>query len=169
MDFNPELDYNAEIEVYRRSKKRLQQIDTSEYSDSEKAHINAMISNCEYAIQWLRTGHKPGPQRGVERLAGYQREKLVDPLIMQSYVQRGAMGSPTTITDGERQRIDDALATLSPRERECYVMAHGECFSQYEIAQILGIPRDTVKTYIERAQKKVSAQYYHQISLTLVV
>lgn len=168
IDFDPELDYNADIETYTKSKKMLQQIDVRGYSENEKAHVNAMIRDVEYVIQWLKLGHKPGPQRGVERLAGYQREKLVDPLVMQSYVQQAGAGSPTRITDGERQLIDDALQLLSPRERDCYVMAHGECFPHSEIAKLLGIDRGNVAHYIQRAQLKLSRHYF-QTSLHLVV
>ena len=168
MEFHPDLDYNADIETYKRTRKRLAETDTAGWSESKLAQLTAMIRDCDYIIQWLKTGHKPGPQRGVERLAGYQREKLVDPLIMQSYVQRGAIGSPTSITDGERQLIEDALSQLSPRERECYEMAHGYCISHSQIAEMLGIDRRNVGTLIQRAQLKLSKQYY-QIGLHLVV
>ena len=158
----------ADVVTYQASKKALQEIDTSSYSESERAHVNAMIRDCEYVIRWLQTGHNPSPQRGVERRAGHQREKLVDPLIMQSYVQRGAVGSPTTISDSDRQLLEDALSVLSPRERECYVLAHGQCFSHAEIANMLGIDRGNVAKFIQRAQTKLSRQYF-QTSLHLVV
>lgn len=132
----------------------------------DKKVISGMISDCEYAIEWLSTGRRPGNKRGIEHLAAYQREKLVDPLKMQAYVSNAKAGSPSNLSDWERFQIEDALSRLSKRERDCYVMAHGECISFEEIANMLGISRGSVQEYVERAQKKISEDL--QTSLFLI-
>ncbi|MEE4561577.1 sigma factor-like helix-turn-helix DNA-binding protein [Paenibacillus polymyxa] len=121
----------------------------------DKKVISGMISDCEFVEEWLVTGRRPGNKRGVERRAAYQRERLVDPLRMQAYVQQNSAGSPANLSDWQLFQIEDALSTLSPRERECYTMAHGQCFSRSQIAKYLGITKDSVTEYVERAQIKI--------------
>lgn len=132
----------------------------------DKKVISGMISDCEYAIEWLETGRRPGNKRGIERRAAYQREKLVDPLRMQAYARNTKAGGPSNLSDWERFQIEDALCRLSERERECYVLAHGECYSFSQIAELLRISRSSVEEYVERAQKKISEDL--QSSLFLI-
>lgn len=132
----------------------------------DKKVISGMISDCEFAIEWLSTGRRPGNKRGIERRAAYQREKLVDPLKMQAYVSNARAGSPSNLSEWERYQIEDALSRLTERERDCYVMAHGECFSFSEIANMLGLSKGSVEKYVERAQRKISEDL--QTSLFLI-
>lgn len=155
----------ATISNYRRSLNVARRVYASADSDDKKV-ISGMISECEYVIEWLSTGRRPGNKRGVERLAAYQREKPVDPLRMQAYVSNAKAGSPSNLSDWERFQIEDALSRLSERERDCYTMAHGECISFQDIADMLGISKGSVEEYIERAQKKISEDL--QSSLFLI-
>lgn len=122
----------------------------------DKKVISGMVSDCEYVIEWLSTGRRPGNKRGIERRAAYQNEKLMDPVRMQSFASRSTAGSPSNLSDWERFQLEDALSTLSPRERECYTLAHGECFSYAEIGMMLFISKASVQDYVERAQKKIT-------------
>jgi len=123
---------------------------------AERQIISEMIGDVAFVIEWLETGRRPGNKRGVERLAAYQREKPMDPIRMQAFVSRSTAGSPANLTEWERQQIEDALCTLSDRERECYVLAHGECFTHAEIAELLNISVSSVETYIKRASAKIT-------------
>lgn len=131
----------------------------------DKKVISGIISDCEYVIEWLSTGRMPGNKRGIERRAAYQREKLVDPLKMQAYMKNSTAGSPSNLSDSERFVIDAALIMLTERERDCYLMAHGECFSFGQIANLLGISKGSVEEYIERAQRKISEELSSNIFL----
>jgi RNA polymerase sigma factor (sigma-70 family) len=132
---------------------------------AERQLLSEMIGDVEYVIEWLETGRRPGNKRGVERLAAYQREKPMDPIRMQAFVSRSTAGSPANLTEWERQRIEDALCVLSERERECYVLAHGECFSYEAIADMLGITKSSVATHIKRAQAKISERVMNSLFL----
>ncbi|MFD1777027.1 sigma factor-like helix-turn-helix DNA-binding protein [Paenibacillus rhizophilus] len=131
----------------------------------DKKVISGMVSDCEYVIAWLSTGRRPKNKRGIERRAGYEREILLDPIRMQAFASNSKAGSPANLTDDQRAMIEEALRYLSPRQRECYVLAHGECFSQAEIAQMLGITRSSVQAYIEEAQRKVSEELQQNLFL----
>lgn len=118
--------------------------------------IKDAMSDVSFAIRWMHTGRRPGNKRGAERLAAYQRHKLVDPLVMQSFSNQYNSRSASTLTEWQRTQLEDALCRLSPQERACYEMAHGQGFSFSYIAGLLGISKGTVESYVTRAQKKVS-------------
>ncbi|WP_339245257.1 sigma factor-like helix-turn-helix DNA-binding protein [Paenibacillus sp. FSL F4-0243] len=122
----------------------------------DKKVISGMVSDCEFAIEWLSTGRRPGNKRGIERRAGYEREILLDPIRMQAFASNSKAGSPANLSDDQQFQLQFALDQLSDRERECYVMAHGECIPHSEIAFMLGIATGSVAEYVQRAQRKVS-------------
>ncbi len=127
--------------------------------------LGSMLSDVQYAIDWLNRGHAPASRRGIHRRSRKQREILIEPLRMQSYANPAACGSPTTITDSERQRIDEAMYMLTERERECYIMKFGRCFTENEIAGLLGLSRTTVQTHIQRAEAKISESLSNNLFL----
>ncbi|MNP84003.1 positive control sigma-like factor [compost metagenome] len=51
-------------------------------------------SDCEFVIEWLNSGRRPGNKRGIERRAGYEREILLDPIRMQAFASNSKAGSP---------------------------------------------------------------------------
>ncbi|GED55465.1 sigma-70 family RNA polymerase sigma factor [Brevibacillus borstelensis] len=133
--------------------------------NSERQIIAEMIGDTEFVIEWLETGRRPGNKRGIERRAAYQREKLMDPVRMQAFVARSTAGSPANLTEWQLGQIEDALCGLSERERECYVLAYGQCFSHLEIAEILGISKGNVYTLIKRAQEKITQRIKNSLFL----
>lgn len=149
-------DYGAAtILNYRKTRNQLRKAYEAADVDDRKV-ISGMISDCEYVMEWLQTGRRPGSKRGIERRAVYQRLKLVDPIRMQSYQQSSTGGSPSNLSEYQRFQIKDALSRLSPRERECYTMAHGDCLSFSRIGMLLNLKKSTVQSYVEAAQRKIS-------------
>lgn len=132
---------------------------------SERQIIGEMIGDTELVIEWLETGRRPGSKRGIERRAAYQREKLMDPVRMQAFVYRGTAGSPANLTDWQRNQIEDALCVLSDRERECYILAHGQGFSHEYIAELLGVSKGSVDSYLSRAQEKITERLENSLFL----
>lgn len=131
-------------------------------SDEDKKIIRGIISDLEFAIEWMETGRRPGNRRGIERRAAYQREKLFDPLLMQKYFRSSEPtyewddhNKESVITSWDRERIEDALSVLTEREREVYLMSRGYCLTLSEIANYLCISSSSVQTMIERAEKKI--------------
>ncbi|MGJ9381792.1 sigma factor-like helix-turn-helix DNA-binding protein [Salipaludibacillus sp. CF4.18] len=152
------------IKEYKQSldwiKKALESAD-----DEDQMYLKQMKSNLEFSIEWMKVGHAPGVVRGIERRAVYEREKAFDPLLMQKYFRTvendyswtEKNGEESLVTPFDIERIDDALSVLSAKEKEMYLMAKGNCLTQYQIAEYCGISRNTVKTTIERANKKIAA------------
>ncbi|MBW7477254.1 sigma-70 family RNA polymerase sigma factor [Paenibacillus oenotherae] len=144
------------IDGYKDTRRILRALRTLVTNGAERQIVGDMIGDCDYSLQWMQTGRRPGNRRGIERRAAYQREKLMDPIRMQSFVQASSGGSPANLSEDQRSRIREVLSGLTERERDCYVMAHGECFSLAEIGRMIGISKGTVHTYVQRAQKKIS-------------
>lgn len=133
-------------------------------SEEDKKIISGMISDLEYAVEWMQTSRMPGNRRGIERRASYQREKPFDPLIMQKYFRSLDDNvykwddhlQEHKIDEWNRLRIEEALSVLTQREREVYLMSRGHCLSYSQIANYLYISKGTVQKMIERAEKKIS-------------
>lgn len=134
-----------------------------EYCDT----INAFISNVMYVIAWLSRGHAPAPRRGIHRRSRQQREILIDPLKMQSYANPAACGSPTTLSGWDRFMIDEAMRKLSERERDCYIMKYGHCFSERQIASMLNISQPVVHEYVRKAEKKINENLNNNLFLQI--
>lgn len=149
----------------KNTKRILHALRTLNTIKAERQIIGEMISDCDFSQQWQQTGRRPGNVRGIERTATYQREKLVDPIRLQSYVTGSHAGSPSNLSDEDKFRLDQAMRTLSDRERECYVMAHGQGFSFGYIANLIGISKGVVQSYVRRAQIKVSNELRDNIFL----
>ncbi|MNI41885.1 positive control sigma-like factor [compost metagenome] len=129
--------------------------------------VNAFISNVVYVIAWLSRGHAPNPRRAIHRRSREQREVLMEPLKMQSYANPAACGSPTTITDSERFMIDEALHTLTKKEKDCYMLKYGQCFSERDIARMLNISQQAVNQNIKRAEAKINDSIRNNIFLPI--
>lgn len=123
-------------------------------NDEDKILLSSMESDLRYALEWMKTARRPGNRRGIERLAAYQREKPMDPLLMQKYFSSTTtMHSQLDQTDLDR--IEDALSVLTKLEKEIYLMARGQALPRSEIAIILGIEKGTVNKILTRADNKI--------------
>lgn len=123
-----------------------------------------MISDLEFALEWMQTARRPGNRRGIERRAAYQREKVCNPLLMQRYF-RGKDDNiyewdnykkENVIGEWERIQVEDALSVLTEREKEIYLMAKGYSLSYSKIANYLLIGRSSVQKMVERAEMKIA-------------
>lgn len=152
-------------ELIKQYKETLKQLELSKKDATEKDAeiIGEMISDIEYAIEWMCTAKKPGNRRGIERRAAYQRERPCDPLLMQRYTRSTVMpvyewdteAKESVISEWDRIQLEDALSTLTEREKEIYVMSRGHGFTQEKISNYLGVKRTTVQEYLKRADKKI--------------
>ncbi|SHF20259.1 RNA polymerase sigma-70 factor, ECF subfamily [Seinonella peptonophila] len=148
-------EYKNSLEKVRLAKKRVQIKETEEQKEQYRL-LCSMERDLLWSIQWMETGRRPGNKRGVERLAAYQQEISFDPIWIQNYAYTstdGMVGSRITQTD--RERIDEALSSLSPLEREVYLMSRGRGISYSEIAMMMSVKKGTVQKMLERAEKNL--------------
>ncbi|MBN2981953.1 sigma factor-like helix-turn-helix DNA-binding protein [Cohnella algarum] len=136
----------------------IEQMDELLELERQRKLVIEMIASCNYVIEWLETGRRPGNRRGIERRSGVQREILTDPARLPAAAAADSRTAADEAGGSERQsRIEAAMAGLTERERDCYVLAHAQCYSNAEIAGLLRISKSSVSTYVLRAQRKISA------------
>ncbi|WP_158301769.1 sigma factor-like helix-turn-helix DNA-binding protein [Paenibacillus mesophilus] len=140
------------LEGYQQTKKMLRALRTLNTDASDRGLLSSMIGDCDYAIEWLQTGRRPGNRRGIERYAAYQREVLCSFEVLD---RQPVPPPPRRLVVNDYNRIIQVLNILSGRERACYEMHYAGLWSEYEIADRLGISRDSVHEYLDRAQKKI--------------
>jgi RNA polymerase sigma-70 factor (ECF subfamily) len=159
------------INEYKEALKKVRELKEGA-SEEDRKLLGSMESDLRYSLQWMKTSRRPGNRRGVERLAAYQREKPFDPILIQQYFYSLGKDEKLTcfqndphkmidkekhnmVSKSDKIRIEVALSTLSPLEREVYLMSRGHCLSFSEISRMLGIAKGTVQKMIERAEKKI--------------
>lgn len=135
------------LEEYRAKLNREDPADDVEYEI-----VTGMISDMQYALEWMRRGRRPGNRRGVERQSVYQRTALLDPALFPSL---DLEPSRRTLTDWEKRQIVDILWALSERERQCFILHMSYGMSYAEIAAELKISKRSVQEYISRAKEKI--------------
>lgn len=147
---------------YRRSAKMTRALLARTQDKAERGLIGGMISDCEYAAEWLETGRRPGNRRGIERRSAYQRTRPVDPIMLQQYVRTGAgtldaiQAPQEGVSDEDRVRIDNVLDQLTARERDAYVMVIGQGLPFAEAARIRGVEKGSIQSLVESARAKIS-------------
>lgn len=140
---------------YEDGRKKLRQalriLGESDQDNADRALINGMINDMTFAMDWMTTGHEPNVFNGVERRNIYQERSMSDMDVFESL----DIATGRVLTDDERVLIIRALAKLSPRERQCFVMAKAFMMTQQDIADELGIPQQNVSRAIKSAEDKL--------------
>ncbi|WP_164545790.1 sigma-70 family RNA polymerase sigma factor [Paenibacillus albus] len=143
---------------YRRSRQMARMLHARTSNKAQRSIISEMVGDCEYAIQWLETGRRPGSVRGVERP---MRISSWDPGWIDSYSSpnsRYVIERDTTskeLTNDERFRIEEAMRELSDRERQCFMLHVVDGMSFEDIGRELHLGKSTVQVYMERAREKI--------------
>lgn len=85
----------------------------------------------------------------------YRRERLVvmEPLDETGEDALASLDAPDSAVDPER--LEEALGTLRPQEREALYLAAVESYTTREIADLTGRPQGTVLSLIHRARGKL--------------
>jgi RNA polymerase sigma-70 factor (ECF subfamily) len=99
-------------------------------------------------IDYLRVNRIPTSSLDELTEAGYEGGSVVDPDAASPEQQAGQ--SELAAAMGR------ALAKLRPEYREVVVLRYQEGLTQPEVAEALGLPAGTVKTYLHRARKELA-------------
>jgi RNA polymerase sigma-70 factor (ECF subfamily) len=84
---------------------------------------------------------------------------------MQRFCSNALVVPDAGLSDDQQALLEFAMEPLSRRERECYMLAHGEGFSHAAVAEMLGISAGSVSEYIQRAQRKITPLVAEVISV----
>ena len=112
----------------------------------------SMISDTEWAIGYMETGHIPETKWTVARWSKEDREVLFDPKVLDRCF-RVPKDNPE-VSEGVRFMLEHLLMCLSVREREAFVLIYGQGYSYQEAADFMGLSKGNIYTLIKRAEKK---------------
>lgn len=137
--------------------RRADQLDRSNPSDMDDLEqVNKMIESMSYSIEWMETGRQPGTFRGADKKKVYQRQYFEGmDLIPDIKEQLDINQKHLFISTEEKIILADIFASLSHRERQCFILHVAQKKSMGEIADEIGVSKSTVQIYINRAKKKV--------------
>lgn len=157
----------AEADDYNRTRRLIIKALNRTEDKAQRELLGSMLAECDYVLEWLRTGRRPGQLRGVERR--YERPwapEWLDRYQSPSGWEIERQSVSRELTEDERFRIEEAMRDLSPRERQCYMMYHVDGMSEYEIARELHLARGVVQSYIKRAKEKIEDQKLNNLFLS---
>lgn len=121
--------------------------------------IHKLRSDTKFST-WL---HQVSVNTAIDALRKHKKKQVsmetaqMDSLPPDSAVTGTRVTGPESQTaqDMLRQRVQQALPGLSKKERTAFVMRYFNDFKPLEIAEIMGISINTIKTLLLRAKKKL--------------
>ncbi|OES45826.1 sigma factor-like helix-turn-helix DNA-binding protein [Domibacillus iocasae] len=121
----------------------------------DKTLINSMISEVEFAIQWMVSGRNPDARRGADRTGAY----TLDPKLIEAVVPNRIVASEERkLTADEKWLLDDVLGDLTTREKDVFTLIKAEGITFEYTAELLGLTKSSVQTYLERAEQKIEVR-----------
>lgn len=154
-------------EILMEKSKKIQKIvemlsfeekDRSSFLRKELKIIGGMISDLQYAIEWLETAREPGTRRTISNRSRYQRTSLLAEIEKLSYLVTIEQENQRKATEDEIERITATLNNLSDKERAAYLAVKGQNLSYAKAGEILGVSKASVQSYVNRAQDKIDNQ-----------
>jgi positive control factor len=87
--------------------------------EEDKKVIASMISDLEYALEWMQSGRNPDARRGIDKNGVY----LTNPAILEILpVAPTYKTVKKEISGWEKEIIEDALCILTEREKDVFFM-----------------------------------------------
>ena len=118
---------------------------------------NSMIDEMDFVLQWLETGRDPNNYRGADKKGIYQSQSFLSMDFIPDITEQIEEGPKHLYMSAEEKIImADIFASLSFRERHCYILDEGRQVSMGNIAIGLGVSKGTVQGYLKRAKKKIA-------------
>lgn len=147
------LEYKKSLRLARQMKRELDNKKNLSIQDvKDKKVISGIISDLEYALEWLKSGRNPDARRGIDKHGVYLTDTAVlDVLPVHNVYKELAK----ELSYFDKELIEDTLCTLTIRERDIFIMIKVEGIIFEYTAELLGLKKSTVQTHLERAEKKI--------------
>lgn len=146
------FEYKKSLRILKEMKAAIEvKEELTELDLQDKTLINSMINEMEFVIQWMMSGRYPDARRGADRSGAY----TLDPELLEAVVPNRAVTEERKLTADEQWLLDDVLADLTKREKDVFTLVRAEGLSFEYTAELLGISKSSVQTYLERAERKI--------------
>lgn len=137
----------SQLIAYRKT------LDSKDLQQAEESKIvSGMISDMQYALEWMGVGKRPETRRGAERTDAYRHAELMDMDLLPAL---DLSIKPVELTEEQKRLIVQVLIKMSMRERQCYLLHMAQGLSYSEVSEALKISKATVQTHVRRAKVKV--------------
>ena len=122
--------------------------------DNEMKVIRSMISDMQYAIDWLVHAVEPGNRREISRRSRYQRTQYWSDMDLLSFniIRDDCIDQ---ISDEDKKVLDEFLGLLTDREHDALISVIGKNNTYEETAEYMGISRSSVQVLVNRAMEKL--------------
>jgi RNA polymerase sigma-70 factor (ECF subfamily) len=134
------------IQEYKESLRSLRE------SKTAPLYRSSMISDTEWAIRYMETGQIPGTKWAVARWRREDREVLFDPQVLDKCF-RGPKAAQK-VSEDVKNRLNELLSCLSEKEKEAFLLVHGEKMTHAQAAEYMGLSRGNIYNLLRRAEKK---------------
>jgi positive control factor len=122
-------------------------------SQDERRIMTEMESDLQYTIEWLENGRRPDSKKGADRKNVY----VTDPAVLEALpVNSPYKALAQKLSLIQEEIIEDALCTLTSRERDVFLMIKVEGLTFEYTAELLGVKKSTIQTHMERAERKIN-------------
>lgn len=156
--------YSTPLKVLQDKKKNKERLSETEFKrmselKQEVSLISNMITSTTYALNWLMSGKCPDNVTSIENYSYDQRTIEIDPHLLSSiYSTDDSLQQQVPETNPEDLfMVESALSTLSPKEREAFVLFEGYQHSIATVAEMMKVETSTVNTMLRRARHKIKA------------
>lgn len=129
--------------------------------EKDKTIISGMESDLSFAIEWMITARHPGSKRGIERRSSAQRTKIIDPYLLQTFfsgdqdVYCWEERTEENKSDKKKFDVERALAVLTKKQKELFLMIRGQGLTIVETARTLKISKQAAQQGLVRAERKL--------------
>lgn len=146
----------SEYKDGRRSlqKKKLK-LGNNEKDRLDKTQINSMINDMSFVIKWLETGRNPDEMHGVN-IKNIYRLRYLENMDLLPDISQEFEREQLELTEEKKKILVQVFASLSDRERDCFILHVTQEMSMAEIAKELKISKSAVQIYINRAKDKIN-------------
>lgn len=150
------------IEEYEESKRMLRKaLPNADEVDIPK--INSMITEIDYALEYLKLGHNPAHYRGIYKSSGYipkmsnkQKVLLRDQQVIERFYNKSLWESDDNeISNEKEQALNLTLQVLKKEHLEILIMFELLEYTYKEIAEMLDMSVGTIKSIISRSKRKL--------------
>lgn len=121
--------------------------------ERDRELVSGMIADMHYAIDWMRSGRRPGSRRGTEIKDAYSRAILLDMDLLPANDEEPE--PELSVTMEQKRALVRVLMKLSKRERQCYLLHTAQGLSLAEIGKEMKLSKAAVQKYVDRAKSKV--------------
>lgn len=140
-------------ELILEYKQSLKLLKTAQPIDEmEEKVINEMISDIQFAIDWMKQGKRPNHySKSIETKTAYSRRTLLDMDLFPCM----EILPEVELSQAKKIAVMKVLRVLTERQLTCFLLHAAHMRSMQEIANELNLKKTTVQEHIETARKKI--------------